>query len=120
MYGLLIYIWGGGTVAPQCRAGLDPAAHDKEHSFSRCFGLLIGVIAIIGLPRGLRADRHIALWADSAVDRSGAWLTIPSDVVPALNRCSSSPSPSAAALGAAWSHGAHRYAAAQDALGNHV
>ena len=88
--GLLIYIWGGRYLPRAAGAvqAWEPATHDKERSFARRFGLLIGVIAIIVVFRGAyeQIGNTVALWADSGVDRSaGLGWTIPSTWFQALN-----------------------------------
>ncbi|HEX9207246.1 MAG TPA: peptide MFS transporter [Steroidobacteraceae bacterium] len=89
--GLLIYIWGGRYLpraAGEVQAWAPATAQDRDHSFSRRIGLLLGVIAIIVVFRGAyeQIGNTVALWADSAVNRSaGLGWTIPSTWFQALN-----------------------------------
>jgi POT family proton-dependent oligopeptide transporter len=88
--GLVIYIWGGRYLPREAGRvqAWEPAGKDGEHSFARRFGLLLGVIAIVVVFRGAyeQVGNTVALWADSAVDRSAnlGW-TIPSTWFQALN-----------------------------------
>jgi proton-dependent oligopeptide transporter, POT family len=88
--GLAIYVWGGRYLprdAGRVQAW-EPATPDRQHSFTRRFGLLLGVIAIIVVFRGAyeQIGNTVALWADAAVDRSaGLGWTIPSTWFQALN-----------------------------------
>jgi POT family proton-dependent oligopeptide transporter len=88
--GLLIYVWGGRYLPPDAGRVQAWAAGSgaQSHSFARRFGLLLGVIAIIVVFRGAyeQIGNTVALWADSAVDRSaGLGWTIPSTWFQALN-----------------------------------
>jgi proton-dependent oligopeptide transporter, POT family len=88
--GLLIYLWGGRYLPREADRvqAVTPATQDPEHSLGRRFGLLLGVILIIVVFRGAyeQIGNTVALWADSAVDRSaGLGWTIPSTWFQALN-----------------------------------
>jgi POT family proton-dependent oligopeptide transporter len=88
--GLVVYI-GGGRYLPREADSVQVLAsttHDPQHSLTRRFGLLLGVIVIIVVFRGAyeQIGNTVALWADSAVDRSaGLGWTIPSTWFQSLN-----------------------------------
>ena len=88
--GLAIYVWGGRYLPREAGRveAWEPATHGHQHSFARRVGLLVGVIAIVVVFRGAyeQIGNTVALWADSAVDRSAnlGW-TIPSTWFQALN-----------------------------------
>ncbi|HEY0686593.1 MAG TPA: peptide MFS transporter [Steroidobacter sp.] len=87
--GLVIYIWGSRYLPDSVRQvqgrELDAQAH--SNSFGRRLGLLLGVIAMVVVFRGAyeQIGNTVALWTDSAVDRSVGSGMIPSTWFQALN-----------------------------------
>jgi proton-dependent oligopeptide transporter, POT family len=87
--GLAIYL-AGGRYLPQVADRISPlhsTTQQSDESFMRRVGVLLAVIAVVVVFRGAyeQTGNTVALWADSAVDRSvGAW-TIPSTWFQALN-----------------------------------
>ncbi|MGH8178474.1 MAG: peptide MFS transporter [Steroidobacter sp.] len=88
--GLTIYL-AGGRYLPQVTDTVSPlraTTQQSDGSFLRRVGVLLVVVAIVVVFRGAyeQTGNTVALWADSAVDRSvGASWTIPSTWFQALN-----------------------------------
>ena len=88
--GLAIYL-AGGRYLPRENDVVSPVhatTSQADESFMRRVGVLLAVIAIVVVFRGAyeQVGNTVALWADSAVDRSvGASWTIPSTWFQALN-----------------------------------
>lgn len=87
--GLVIYIWGGRYLPASvldARASEVASAADRQ-SFGKRIGLLLAIIAMVVVFRGAyeQTGNTVALWADSAVDRSAGVGTIPGTWFQALN-----------------------------------
>jgi proton-dependent oligopeptide transporter, POT family len=87
--GLAIYIGGSRYLPDSVRQvqGRDVAAQAHSNSFATRLGLLLGVIAMVVVFRGAyeQIGNTVALWTDSAVDRSVGTRTIPSTWFQAMN-----------------------------------
>jgi POT family proton-dependent oligopeptide transporter len=88
--GLAIYVAGGRYLPVEASRvqAWEPARPGNDHGFARRIGLLLAVIAIVVVFRGAyeQIGNTVALWADSAVDRSADLaFTIPSTWFQALN-----------------------------------